>query len=67
MLSSNFSFLSVPEAAKQLGVTGARIRQLLISKEMAGSKLGQNWAIPENEIQNYKKNLLPSGRKRRKS
>ena len=67
MLTSDFSFLSVPEAALELGVTGARVRQLLISKEMSGCKLGQNWAIPENEIQKYQKNRRPAGKSRRKS
>ena len=32
-------FLSVPEAADFLGVTGSRIRQMLKSKELRGEKL----------------------------
>lgn len=67
MLISEFSLFSVPEAALALGVTDARVRQLLISKEMAGCKLGQNWAIPEIEIKKYQKNRRPPGKPRRKS
>jgi excisionase family DNA binding protein len=67
MLTSNFSFLSVPEAAVTLGVTGARVRQLLLSGEMSGRKLGQNWAIPEDEIAKYQKHRRLPGKPRRKS
>ena len=37
---------SVTELAELAGVTGARVRQLLIEgKELRGVKIGPNWAI----------------------
>ena len=46
---------TVEEAAKVLGCTGARIRQMLIDEEMKGKKLNQDkdrsaWLIPEEEV-----------------
>lgn len=48
------TLLSVSEAAKVLGCTGARIRQLLLSGELKGIKAtsAENalWLIPEGEV-----------------
>jgi len=55
MLSPNFLYLSVAETAEALGVTGARVRQLLIGKRLAGQKVGQRaWIVPAGEVERYR-------------
>jgi excisionase family DNA binding protein len=46
---------TVEEAAEALGCTGARIRQMLLDKEMKGKKLNEDkdrsaWLIPQEEV-----------------
>jgi excisionase family DNA binding protein len=38
--------LSVTEAAAVIGVSGARVRQLLDEGRLAGTKIGATWAVP---------------------
>ncbi len=47
------AFWTVTELAMAAGVTDARIRQLLLSDELAGFKHGPLWAIPDDEVQRY--------------
>ncbi len=68
MIQADFLFLSVPEAAKALKVTDARVRQLLISGEIHGRKLGKkNWAIDPSEVTKYQQVRRLPGKPRRKS
>ena len=49
-----FDYLSVPQAAKQLGVTDGRVLQLLDARELQGHRLGQRqWAIAKAEVARY--------------
>ena len=53
-VDATFRFLSVAEAAEILGVTGGRVRQLLIARELPGHKLGgAGWAIPERAVKRF--------------
>ena len=61
MPSSDFPFASVSETAEMLGITDGRVRQLLLSGDLHGHKLGEkSWAIPVYEIRRYQS--LPSPR-----
>jgi excisionase family DNA binding protein len=42
--------LSVAEAAKRLGVSGARVRALLKNGQLEGRKIGNAWAITERSV-----------------
>ena len=54
-MDTKFRFLSVTEAARELGLTRGRIRQLLIAEELDGHKLGgSGWAIPEAAVRRFK-------------
>jgi len=49
------SIVGLAEAARLLGLTEGRVRQLLRSGELAGSKLNQRaWAISAAEVARYK-------------
>ena len=62
-VNSTFQFVSAPEAAALLGLTDARIRQLLSNGVIQGQKLGErNWAIHIDEVDRYKKERRPPGR-----
>ena len=55
MIEPKFLYLSVPEASEALGLTGGRVRQLLIAKELRGHKLGtRSWAIPAAEVERFR-------------
>jgi len=53
-------FLTVEEAAAELGVTVGRVRQMLLADgeheaQLRGEKFGRSWAIPLDEVQKLKK------------
>ena len=63
VINAKFPYLSVPEVAQALGLTPARVRQLLISKEIHGEKLGvKNWAIEPREVERYKQTVSTADR-----
>lgn len=67
-MDSQFRFLSVSEAAEILGVSGGRIRQLLLAGILKGHKLGEKqWAIDPAEITHRKIKPIPRGRPSRKT
>lgn len=39
--------LSVTQAASVMGITGARVRQLLDAGQLVGAKIGATWAVPK--------------------
>ena len=43
--------LSVGQAARRLGLTGGRLRQLLVAGRLYGVKLGTDWRIPAFQFQ----------------
>lgn len=62
-MNTNFQYVSVSEAAVSLGVTGGRIRQLLLSGDLPGHKLGEKqWAIPVVAIERYRRDRKGPGR-----
>lgn len=42
--------LSVEEAARKLGVSGARVRALLKAGQLEGQKIGNTWAVAETSV-----------------
>lgn len=42
--------LSVQETAEKLGVSGARVRAMLKSGVLSGTKLGRAWAVSEDSV-----------------
>lgn len=46
--------LSTKEAAERLGVTTARIRQLVQSGRLKGQKVGRDLVFTAEEIENFK-------------
>lgn len=46
--------IGTAEVAESLGVTQARIRQLLLSGELQGRKLGRDWYVKVEEVERYK-------------
>jgi excisionase family DNA binding protein len=55
-------FLSVSEAAKRLGVSARRIRQLIENEELGARRIGNSWAIPAAEVS--RRGRRPSSRGR---
>ena len=50
-MDKTFKYLSVTEAAVLLGVSVGRVRQLLLSGDLKGHKLGEKlWAIHPTEV-----------------
>ena len=67
-MDAQFRFLSVMEAAEILGVTGGRIRQLLLAGRLKGHKLGEKqWALDPADVALRKIRPTPRGRPVRKA
>ena len=47
--------LTTAEAARELGVTGARIRQLAAAGELKGEKRGRDWMIDAASVEERKR------------
>lgn len=54
-------YYSVPEAARELGVTAGRVRQLICRGQMSGERLGSFWAISRAEIDRYNQHRRKPG------
>lgn len=58
-------YVLLKSAAKQIGITTGRIRQLIKAKEVHGKKFGgRDWWIPAQEVEEMKKNPAKTGRPR---
>jgi len=58
-------YATVAQAAKILGCTTGRVRQLLIAKTLPGEKMSPTlWLIPRDKLAAFKKNLPTTGRPR---
>lgn len=42
--------IDTAEAARRLGVTPARVRQLIRAKRLPATRLGRDWAIEERHL-----------------
>ena len=59
---------TVQEVAKQLGVTGGRVRQFIVEGRITGQKFGNSWAIAESEVQRFQSlERQPGNPKQRKT
>ena len=59
-------FLNVAEAAAVIGCTDARVRQMLISREILGIKATQTaWLIPKTEVKKAAKKPRRKGGRQR--
>lgn len=47
------NYYTTQEAAKFIGVTAARIRQLILDKRIKSQKMGRDHIIPRNELIDY--------------
>ncbi len=56
------TFLSVHEAAKELGLDPSRVRALVSSRVIPGVKVGNRWAIDSAEIARRRRNERSPGR-----
>lgn len=67
-MDATFQYYSVAEAASELGCTGGRIRQLLLSGELKGHKLSKSklsaWVVPVVEVERFRRIQFSTGRPR---
>ena len=54
-MSADKELLSTSEVAKKLGLTSGRVRQLLLSGELKGKKVGAFWVIERRKLERYLK------------
>lgn len=48
------ALMSVPDAAKELGVSEQRVRQLLRDKKLEGSQPGRDWVVKARSVADRK-------------
>jgi len=53
MTTSTGSFLSVEQAADQLGYTAQYIRNLIRDKRLSAERIGKSWVIPQSSIEGF--------------
>lgn len=58
-LNSAEPLFSVLEAARQLGVTAGRVRQLVLEGRIRAQRLGRDLIIPDSEIRRYQRERRP--------
>jgi len=58
------AYMSVEEAARRIGITPGRVRQLLCAGEIRGQKLAKVWAIPESQVEKFCQQPQKTGRPR---
>ena len=42
--------ITTTEAARRLGISQARVRQLILAKRLPATRLGRDWAIDERHL-----------------
>lgn len=55
-------YMSVAEAAEELGVSSRRVRSLVESAQLAGRQVGGRWLIEREAVESRKRQQHPSGR-----
>jgi excisionase family DNA binding protein len=48
-------WMTVSEVAEYLGVTGGRVRQMILAGELPATKFGKNWAIARKDVHEFAK------------
>lgn len=46
-------YISVKEASRKSGLSGAQIRKLLAEGKLKGRKIGSYWAVESNSLEEY--------------
>lgn len=64
-MSKKQQYLSVRQAAAEIGVSDSRVRQLLLSGDMDGIKTNWSWIIHRSEVERVKANKPATGRPRK--
>ncbi|MEA2633416.1 MAG: hypothetical protein QOH92_183 [Chloroflexota bacterium] len=54
--------VGVPDAARRLGLTDVRVRQLIDEGRIAATKVGRTWVIREEDLSEYSKKQRRPGR-----
>jgi excisionase family DNA binding protein len=54
--------VSVTEAARELGLSNNRVRELIHSGQLPAQKLGREWAILRPDLEQFKTKERPPGR-----
>ena len=71
MQTKEFPFYNIATAARMIGITGARLRQMLLDGTARGHKLGDQargkWAIPEAEVTRLQSLPQTRGRPRKQA
>lgn len=58
-------YFTVPEVASEIGVTDARIRQMILCGDIEATKLGNSWILRAQVVQDLKaRERRPGGRPR---
>jgi excisionase family DNA binding protein len=63
----DLDLLTTEQAAEILGVNGSRVRQLLRSGTLKGSRFGRVWAVREEDLRAYMATRRKAGRPRKES
>lgn len=64
MKEANLDLMSVAEAATELGVTRARVNQLIDSGAMIAQKIGRSYVISRDELEKARQRNQNPGRPR---
>jgi excisionase family DNA binding protein len=54
--------LSLPEAARKLGVAPATLRQQIKNGKMTATKLSRDWYVTPEEVERYRRDHLRDGK-----
>ena len=60
--SGIMEIVSVTVAAKELGLSNNRVRELIRAGKLPAQKLGREWAIIREDLEEFKNTERPTGR-----
>ncbi len=64
-MAVSLDFMSVPDAARELGVNNARVRALLAREQLDGEKVGGRWLVRSGSVRERGRSLRRPGRRLR--
>jgi excisionase family DNA binding protein len=50
--------MTLPEAAKTLGVAASTLRQQIAKRKLTATKLGRDWYLTSEEVERYRREHL---------